>query len=74
MLPHPAFFRTTTGRKKLHNETIAVVVRKRSVYVESSGPGSERLPEALRGNTIVGLVRRDGPDLSARQLAALPIC
>lgn len=33
----------------------------------------ERLPEALR-HTIVGLVRRDGPDLSARQLAVFLIC
>ena len=34
---------------------------------------AERLPEALR-DTIVGLVRRDGPDLSARQLAVFLIC
>jgi len=34
---------------------------------------TERLPEALR-HTIVGLVRRDGPDLSARQLAVFLIC
>ena len=34
---------------------------------------AERLPEALR-HTIVGLVRRDGPDLSARQLAVFLIC
>ncbi len=33
----------------------------------------ERLPEVLR-HTIVGLVRRDGPDLSARQLAVFLIC
>jgi len=34
---------------------------------------AECLPEALR-HTIVGLVRRDGPDLSARQLAVFLIC
>ena len=34
---------------------------------------AEHLPEALR-DTIVGLVRRDGPDLSARQLAVFLIC
>jgi DNA-binding MarR family transcriptional regulator len=34
---------------------------------------AERLPETLR-DTIVGLVRRDGPDLSARQLAVFLIC
>jgi DNA-binding MarR family transcriptional regulator len=34
---------------------------------------AERLPEALR-HTVVGLVRRDGPDLSARQLAVFLIC
>jgi len=34
---------------------------------------AERLPEALR-HTIVGLVRRDGPDLSARQLAVFLTC
>ena len=34
---------------------------------------AERLPGALR-DTIVGLVRRDGPDLSARQLAVFLIC
>ena len=34
---------------------------------------TERLAEALR-HTVVGLVRRDGPDLSARQLAVFLIC
>ena len=34
---------------------------------------AERLAETLR-HTIVGLVRRDGPDLSARQLAVFLIC
>jgi DNA-binding MarR family transcriptional regulator len=34
---------------------------------------SERLTAILR-DTIIGTVRRDGPDLSARQLAVLLIC
>jgi DNA-binding MarR family transcriptional regulator len=34
---------------------------------------SERLTGILR-DTIIGTVRRDGPDLSARQLAVLLIC
>jgi DNA-binding MarR family transcriptional regulator len=33
----------------------------------------DRLPEVLR-HTVVGLVRRDGPDLSARQLAVFLVC
>jgi DNA-binding MarR family transcriptional regulator len=34
---------------------------------------ANRLPEVLR-HTIVGLVRRDGPDLAARQFAVFLIC
>jgi DNA-binding MarR family transcriptional regulator len=34
---------------------------------------SDHLPQVLR-HAIVGLVRRDGPDLSARQLAVFLVC
>jgi DNA-binding MarR family transcriptional regulator len=37
------------------------------------GPGSDRLLEVLR-DTIIGMVRREGPDLTARQLGVLLIC
>ena len=36
-------------------------------------PAANRLPAIMR-DTIVGLVRRDGADLSARQLSVLLIC
>lgn len=36
-------------------------------------PAANRLPAVMR-DTIVGLVRRDGADLSARQLSVLLIC
>ncbi len=36
-------------------------------------PVANRLPAVMR-DTIVGLVRRDGADLSARQLSVLLIC
>ena len=37
------------------------------------GPGPDRLLEVLR-DTIIGMVRREGPDLSARQFGVLLIC
>jgi len=37
------------------------------------GPGADRLLEVLR-DTIIGMVRREGPDLSARQFGVLLIC
>ena len=39
----------------------------------ASGMTADRLTEILR-DTIVGTVRRDGPDLSARQFAVMLIC
>jgi DNA-binding MarR family transcriptional regulator len=39
----------------------------------ASMPAANRLPAIMR-DTIVGLVRRDGADLSARQLSVLLIC
>ncbi len=39
----------------------------------SAVPAANRLPAIMR-DTIVGLVRRDGADLSARQLSVLLIC
>jgi DNA-binding MarR family transcriptional regulator len=37
------------------------------------GVGPDRLLEVLR-DTIIGMVRREGPDLSARQFGVLLIC
>lgn len=41
--------------------------------ITTASPDADRLLEALRG-TILGLVRRDDADLTARQLAAFLIC
>jgi DNA-binding MarR family transcriptional regulator len=38
-----------------------------------AGLQQQRLPDILR-DTVVGLVRREGPDLTARQLGVMLIC